>query len=108
MYKEDPIFAFCEDEIDITNNPEDTVQAKPLFERYNDWRELNGLPRLEYKKAISSFGNRLKTLGYGKGSDSQNNVVYIGIRLRQDEHRADESEEVENQCNKLDISRIFG
>ena len=108
MYKEDPIFAFCEDEIDITDNPEDTVQAKPLFERYNDWRGLNGLPQLEYKKAISSFGNRLKTLGYVKGSDSKNNVVYIGIRLRQDEHRADESEEVENQCNKPDISRIFG
>ncbi len=89
MYQEDPIFAFCQDEIDSTCNPEDTVQAKPLFERYNNWRELNGLPRLEYKKAISSFGNRLKTLGYIKEFDSRKNVVYIGIRLRQHDHNDD-------------------
>lgn len=97
MYQEDPIFAFCEDEIDITDNPEDTVQAKPLFERYNDWRELNGLPRLEYKESITDFGNRLKALGYSKDLNSRKQVVYTGIKLRDEDHSDEETEEDNQQ-----------
>ena len=94
---DDPLYAFTQDEIDVTSNPEDTVQAKSLFNAYNDWREFNNLPKLDFVKYKSNFGNRLKELGYTKTFNSEKCVVYTGIRLRQDDHSDNESEKPENQ-----------
>lgn len=92
MYQEDPIYAFCQEEVIVTDNPEDTVQAKAFFEAYNDCRELNSLPRLEYKDGISGFGQRLKQLGFNKRFNAKKQVVYFGIKLRSEDH---EDEEIE-------------
>ena len=92
MRIEDPIYGFTQDEVIITDDSRDTVQAKPLFERYNDWRELNGLPRLEYKESITDFGNRLQALGYSKDFNSRKQVVYTGIKLRDEDHSGDDAE----------------
>ena len=102
MYEEDPIYGFTQDEVIITDDSRDTVQAKPLFERYNDWRELNGLPRLEYKESITDFGNRLNALGYSKDFNSRKQVVYTGIKLRDEDHSGDDAEEANEQESEPD------
>jgi len=93
MYEEDPVYAFSEEEIIVTDNPEDTVQSIDLFDAYNDWREFNNLPRQEYKQYISSFGNRLKSLGYEKTYDAKKCVVYIKIKLRNEDHSEEDKDE---------------
>lgn len=97
MYQEDSIYAFSQEEIIVTDNPENTIQATELFARYNDWRELHDLPRVSYKEAISGFGQRLKQLGYHKRFNSKKQVVYFGIKLRQEDYRDGESEDSESQ-----------
>ncbi len=97
LYREDPIYGFVQEEIEVTDNPEDTVQAKPLHDAYNDWREFNNLESLDFDKDKSNFGNRLKELGFTKTFNSEKCVIYTGIRLRQDDHSDVESEEPENQ-----------
>ena len=77
MYTEDPVYG--------------------LFEAYNDWREFNDLPRLSYKESITSFGQRLKQLGYSKRYNGQKQVIYFGIQLRQDEDNDEAFEESDNQ-----------
>lgn len=92
MYEEDPVYAFSQEEIIATDDPEDTIQSLDLFESYNDWREFNNLPRQEYKKHIPGFGNRLKSLGYKKKFDAKKCVVYTGIRLRSENHEDEATE----------------
>ena len=104
MYQEDPIYAFSQGEIIVTDNPEDTIQAEPFFEAYNDWRELHDLPRLSYKDAISGFGQRLKQLGYQKRFNSKKQVIYFGIKLRQEEESDNETEEDNKQQSVTDSS----
>jgi hypothetical protein len=97
MYQEDAIYAFSQEETIVTDTPEDTIQTEPFFEAYNDWRELHDLPRVSYKEAISGFGQRLKQLGYHKRFNSKKQVVYFGIKLRQEDYRDGESEDSESQ-----------
>ena len=97
MYEEDPVYAFSQEEIIVTDNTEDTVQSLDLFDAYNDWREFNNLPRQEYKQYISSFGNRLKSLGYEKTYDAKKCIVYTGIRLCSEDHSDEETEEDNEQ-----------
>lgn len=104
LYREDPIYAFSQGEIIVTDNPEDTIQAEPFFEAYNDWRELHDLPRLSYKDAISGFGQRLKQLGYQKRFNSKKQVIYFGIKLRQEEESDTETEEDNKQQSVTDSS----
>ncbi len=99
MFQEDPIYGFCQDEVIQTDNSDDMVQAKMLFEAYNDWRELNDLPRLEYKQHIKDFGERLKSLHYAKRFNASKQVVYIGIRLRLDDYCDGETEDTEGHKN---------
>ena len=97
MFVEDPIYGFTQDEVIVTDDSEDTIQAEPFFEAYNDWRELHDLPRLSYKDAISGFGQRLKQLGYQKRFNSKKQVIYFGIKLRQKEESDNETEEDNEQ-----------
>ncbi len=97
MYTEDPVYGFCQEKVIVTDNPEDTVQATDLFEAYNDLREFYDLPRLSYKESITSFGQRLKQLGYSKRYNGQKQVIYFGIQLRQDEDNDEAFEESDNQ-----------
>lgn len=97
MYQEDPIYAFTQEEIIMTDNPEDTIQATELFDHYNDWREIHDLPRVSYKDAISGFGQRLKQLGYQKRFNSKKQVIYFGIKLRQEDHSDDKNEVSDSQ-----------
>ena len=83
LRSDDPVYAFCQDEIIITDDPGDTIQATPLFEAYNDWREFNDLPRLQREHEQTKFGLRLKELKFNKARDARNNMVYVGIKLRQ-------------------------
>ena len=92
MYEEDPVYAFSQEEIILTDNPEDTMQSVDLFDAYNDWREFNNLSRQEYKQHIPGFGNRLKSLGYKKKFDAKKCVVYTGIRLRSEDHEDEATE----------------
>ena len=89
--KDDPVYAFTQDELIPTENPEDTIQAQLLFEAYNNWRQFNDLPREDNP---TKFGRRLKELGYLKGRDARNNVVYTNVMLRQECHS--EGEEADN------------
>ena len=104
MYQEDPIYAFSQGEIIVTDNPEDTIQATELFDYYNDWRELHDLPRASYKEAISGFGQRLKQLGYQKRFNSKKQVIYFGIKLRQEEESDTKTEEDNKQQSVTDSS----
>ena len=92
--KDDPVYAFTQDKIILTDNPNDRIQAAVLFEAYNGWREFNNFP---LEKDMTNFGRRLKELGYAKSRDSRNNVVYISIKLRQENHSDDEAEDTESQ-----------
>jgi len=92
MFREDdPVYAFTQDELIPTEYPGDTIQAQPLFEAYNNWRQFNDLPREDNQ---TKFGRRLKELGYLKGRDARNNVVYTNVILRQECHS--ECEEADN------------
>ncbi len=97
MFTEDPVYGFCQEVTTLTDEPEDTIQATDLFEAYNDWREWNDLSRLPYKESITAFGQRLKQLGFKKRYNAQKQVIYFGIRLHQDYHNDEDSEESDNQ-----------
>ena len=102
MRIEDPIYGFTQDEVIITDDSRDTVQAAALFEAYNDWREFNDLPRLTQKEGITEFGNRLKALGFSKEFNSRKQVVYTGIKLRDEDHSGDDAEEANEQESEPD------
>ncbi len=91
MYREDPIYAFTQDKLIQTNDPNDTIQATPLFNVYNDWLEFNDLPREDNQ---TKFGRRLKELGFIKGRDGRNNIVYVNIKLQQENLTDDADKDV--------------
>lgn len=90
LRRDDPVYAFCQDKLIVTDDPNDRVQAAPLFEEYNDWREFHDLSRLPREKYMQSFGKRLRELGYAehKTRDAHNNWIYTGIKIMQSDCNA--------------------
>ncbi len=75
---EDSVYAFFQDEIVVTNNPEDEIQAKVLYDAYLEYCVNN---EIDFPQTNSKVGVKLPKLGVLKKKKPRFNV-YIGIRLR--------------------------
>lgn len=72
----DSVRLFIEEQCEITNNDNDKIVAKTLYERYSEFCNDNGYHRVTSTK----FGNRIKNInGITKNRASQGNI-YSGIK----------------------------
>lgn len=76
---EDSVYAFFQDEIVVTNNPEDEIQAKALYDAYLEYCVNN---EIDYPQTNSKMGLKLPKLGILKRKLPRFNV-YVGIKLRE-------------------------
>ena len=76
---EDSVYAFYQDAIIITGNPNDKIPSSSVYQAYLRYCENN---EVDYPETISKLGTKLPKLGITKRKTPGCNV-YIGIQLRE-------------------------
>lgn len=77
--KEDSVYAFYQDAIKITGDPNDKIPSSTVYQAYLRYCENN---EVDYPETISKFGTKLPKLGVTKRKTPGCNA-YVGIQLRE-------------------------